>query len=134
LLTKERKTTEADREKLLKLYRDLWSCVESLTKQTEKHLAERAAAAEEAIKGVGDNVLSAVLEQMSYQHNQILQPVSELLEGVVQKASIKNSLQLNESIEAKINQVAKALFVRTLVAGFVGGGVMTAIFLALFSR
>lgn len=134
LLAKERKATEADREKLLKLYRDLWSCVESLSKQTEKNLTEKATAAEESIKRVGDEVISSMLEQMARQHNQILQPVSELLEGAVQKASVESSLQLNESIETKINQVAKAIFVRTLLAGFVGGGVMTAIFLALFSR
>ena len=133
-LAKERQSTEADREKLLKLYRDLWSCVESLSKQTEKNLTEKATAAEEAIKRVGDEVISSMLEQMARQHNQILQPVSELLEGAVQKASVESSLQLNESIETKINQVAKAIFVRTLLAGFVGGGVMTAIFLALFSR
>lgn len=133
-LAKERKATEADREKLLKLYRDLWSCVESLSKQTEKNLTEKATAAEEAIKRVGDEVISSMLEQMARQHNQILQPVSELLKGAVQKASVESSLQLNESIETKINQVAKAIFVRTLLAGFVGGGVMTAIFLALFSR
>lgn len=133
-LAKERQSTEADREKLLKLYRDLWSCVESLSKQTEKNLTEKATAAEEAIKRVGDEVISSMLEQMARQHNQILQPVSELLKGAVQKASVESSLQLNESIETKINQVAKAIFVRTLLAGFVGGGVMTAIFLALFSR